>query len=53
MIFKKSAGKVLGDAINVEIKDKTSKKLLPLFNQGHVVITSGISKSQKPIKIIM
>ncbi|MEK6715529.1 MAG: glycosyltransferase family A protein [Candidatus Omnitrophota bacterium] len=32
-IFKKSAGKVFGDAIDVGIKGKTSKKLLPLFKK--------------------
>lgn len=32
LIFKKSSGKVFGDAIDIEIKGKSSKKLLPLFN---------------------
>lgn len=33
LIFKKSAGKVFGDAINIEVKDKISKKFLPLFKK--------------------
>jgi hypothetical protein len=32
LIFKKSSGKVFGDAIDIEIKGKSSKNLLPLFN---------------------
>ena len=33
LIFKKSSGKVFGDAIDIEIKGKSSKKLLPLFKK--------------------
>ncbi|MCP4255718.1 MAG: glycosyltransferase family 2 protein [Candidatus Scalindua sp.] len=33
LIFKKSSGKVFGDAINITIEGKTSKKLLPLFEK--------------------
>lgn len=33
LIFKKSVGRVCGDAIDIGIKGKTSKKLLPLFNK--------------------
>ncbi|MGR3293122.1 MAG: glycosyltransferase family A protein [Candidatus Scalindua sp.] len=33
LIFKKSSCSVFGDAIDVEVKGKISKKLLPLFNK--------------------
>lgn len=33
LIFKKSTGKVFGDAIDVKVKGKISKKLLPLFKE--------------------
>jgi len=33
LIFRKAAGKVIGDAINVEIKGKISRALVPLFEK--------------------
>jgi glycosyltransferase involved in cell wall biosynthesis len=33
LIFKKSSGKVFGDAIDIDITGKTTKKLLPVFNE--------------------
>ncbi len=33
LIFKKSSGNVFGDAINITIEGKTSKRLLPLFGK--------------------
>lgn len=31
LIFKKSSEKVFGDAIDIEVNSRVSKKLLPLF----------------------